>query len=283
MHAHQAAHEVEGGGGRRTIADLEAALQTAERERSALQQRLNAQSADLAAAQREIESYSYAVSHDLRAPLGAIDGFARIVLDLYGGTMPDQARAFLGRIRQTCQRSAGMFDAILTLSRVDRQRISAGELDTGELVRGLIEELPADDSSIEWIIDRDVAPVHGDPVLIRQLFAALLDNARKFTRGRPGPRVEIGSSATLASGRQTVWHVRDNGVGFDMQHAQRLFGVFQRIHHPEEFDGHGIGLALVRRIVERHGGRIWADAAPGRGAAFYFTLPGAIAGSDGSR
>jgi signal transduction histidine kinase len=283
MQAHQAAHEVEGGGGRRTIADLETALQAAERERAALQQRLHALTVDLAAAQREIESYSYAVSHDLRAPLGAIDGFARIVLDLYGATMPDQARAFLGRIRQTCQRSAGMFDAILALSRVDRQRITAAELDTRELVRGLIEEMPADEPAVEWAIDPDISPVHGDPLLIRQLFGALLDNARKFTRGQPRPQVEVGSSSTLAGGRQAVWHVRDNGVGFDMQHAQRLFGVFQRIHHPDEFDGHGIGLALVRRIVERHGGRIWADATPGRGAAFYFTLPGSIAGSDGPR
>ena len=222
----------------------------------------------------ELESFSYSVSHDLRAPLRAIHGFSRILLEDHNAKLDPEAQRLLGVIDQNTRRMGQLIDDLLAFSRLGRTDLSTGPVDMKQLTQLVADEVqraePSRDGSLEIRID-PLPPARGDRGLLRQVISNLLLNAAKFTRGRPSAKIEVGSQA---DGGQTVYYVKDNGAGFDARYADKLFGVFQRLHSTEQFDGTGVGLAIVKRIVQRHGGRVWAEGAVNQGATFYFTLPG---------
>ena len=222
----------------------------------------------------ELESFSYSVSHDLRAPLRAIHGFSRILLEDHNAKLDPEAQRLLAVIDQNTRRMGQLIDDLLAFSRLGRTDLSTGPVDMKELTQLVADEVQRGeagrDGSLEIRID-PLPPARGDRGLLRQVVSNLLLNAAKFTRGRPSATIEVGSQA---DGGQTVYYVKDNGAGFDARYADKLFGVFQRLHSTEQFDGTGVGLAIVKRIVQRHGGRVWAEGAVNQGATFYFTLPG---------
>ncbi len=219
----------------------------------------------------ELEAFSYSVSHDLRAPLRAIDGFARILLEDHGGQLDAEGRRVADVIRTNSQRMGALIDDLLTFSRLGRTELVAAEVDMQRLARAVVEEQQgaAGERTVEVTMGA-LPPARGDRPLLRQVLVNLIQNAFKFTRPRSPSRIELGSQG---NGNETVYYVRDNGVGFDMRYAGKLFGVFQRLHRAEEFEGTGVGLAIVQRIVHRHGGRVWAEGAVDAGATFYFSLP----------
>ena len=235
-----------------------------------LEKRVQERTSELTAANRELESFAYSISHDLRSPLRAIDGFSHLLAEDYEDKLDHQGRDYLGRVRKAVQRMGTLIDDILELSRVTRQEMRREPVDLGRLAAELNEEIarawPGKQPAIS-LPGRCLA--EGNPQLLRLMLQNLLENAWKYSGRNPAPEIEFGCE-TL-DGRQ-VCYVRDNGVGFDMAHAGRLFTPFQRLHKPEDFQGNGIGLATVARIVRRHGGRIWAESAPGAGATFRFTL-----------
>jgi PAS domain S-box-containing protein len=235
-----------------------------------LEQRVRQRTAELEAANKELEAFSYSVSHDLRAPLRAVNGFAEIVMDEFGSQVPEDARRHLERIRKGAVRMGELIDDLLAFSRLSRQAMTSAVVDPARLVQAALDELAPQREGRK--IDIHVAKLpacRGDGALLRQVWVNLISNAVKYTAGRETAVVEIGCER---ENDQDVFFVRDNGAGFDMQYAGKLFGVFQRLHRAEEFEGTGVGLAIVQRIVHRHGGRIWAAAAEGRGASFHFTL-----------
>lgn len=236
-----------------------------------LEQRVQARTAQLRDAVREIESFSYSVSHDLRAPLRSIDGFSKILLAEYEGQLEEEGRDLLRRIRGSSQRMAQLIEDLLRLSRVTRQEMSRTPVDLSELVTEIAHEMRQTNRgrTVQVTVEPDMQ-AFADKNLLRIVYENLLSNAWKFTSKVPDPRVEIGSRNEQ---EEKVYFVRDNGAGFRMENAEKLFGAFQRLHGTSEFEGTGIGLATVKRIIDRHGGRIWADAAPQAGATFYFTIP----------
>jgi len=218
---------------------------------------------------KELEAFSYSVSHDLRAPLRAIDGFSRIVLESWGDTMEPEAREYLQRVCEAAERMSELIDDLLELSRVGRAELIPVPVNLAEIASQVIADLEKrTERRVEFVSPDDV-PANADPRLIRVVLENLLGNSWKFTANVERPRIELG---IRREGDDPVYFVRDNGAGFDMQFAQRLFQPFQRMHSESDFPGTGIGLATVHRIVDRHGGRIWADSAVGRGATFSFTL-----------
>jgi len=234
---------------------------------------------DLEHKNRELESFSYSVSHDLRAPLRVIDGFAQILLTDHAGQLDERARGHLDRIRGAAQRMGHLIDALLTLSQVSRAGLRREHMDLGAVARAVAVQLRAtqSDRHVEFIIPVGIDAV-GDPHLLRALLENLLGNAWKFTRDRSPAIIELG---VLASADPAEYFVRDNGAGFDMAHATKLFAPFERLHASSEFAGTGIGLATVKRIVERHHGRVRAEGGVDHGAAVYFTLSGVPAESGG--
>ena len=229
---------------------------------------------ELEATNRELEAFSYSVSHDLRAPLRSIDGFSQILIEDYADEIDEEGKDYLGRVRGASQRMGQLIDDILGLSRVTRGTMSRERLDLGALATEVAEELreTRPERKVEFSAQKGLE-VWGDPKLLRVALANLIGNAWKFTEKSPEARVEFGLDEELSrKGRVPVYYVRDNGAGFDMTYANRLFGAFQRLHGADEFEGTGIGLATVQRVVHRHGGRIWAEGEVDRGATFYFTL-----------
>jgi PAS domain S-box-containing protein len=226
---------------------------------------------EIRALNQELEAFSYSVSHDLRAPLRAIDGFSQALLEDCGDRLDEQGRDHLRRVRAATQRMAQLIDDMLTLSRVTRAELRREIVDLSKLAEEIAAELRrADpDRTAEVEIEPGLVAA-GDPRLLRVLVGNLLSNAWKFTAGSEPARIELGRCPTSADGRG--FFVRDNGAGFDMTYANKLFAPFQRLHRQSEFPGTGVGLAIVQRIVHRHGGRVWAEGAVGRGATFYFTL-----------
>jgi PAS domain S-box-containing protein len=233
---------------------------------------LQAQAEQLWVANAELESFSYSVSHDLRAPLRSIAGFARIFATQYGPGLDDAARRYLDRIETGAVQMGQLIDGLLAFARLQRLEMTSQILELAPLVRDVWDTLAEarQERTVELRCP-DLPAVYGDPRLIRHVLANLLENAIKYTRKQPMGQVEVGYQEV--TGSEVTLFVRDNGTGFDMQYAGKLFQVFQRLHRVDEFEGTGIGLALVARIIRRHGGRIWAVAAPDKGATFYFTLP----------
>ena len=252
------------------ISQRKEAEQEVQRLNAGLEQRVAERTAELTAANRELEAFSYTVSHDLRAPMRAIDGFSRIVIEDFAAALPAEARDYLNRIRASARNMAELVDDLLELSRLGRSPLAARPLDLREIAMKCAAELQRayPQRSVELQADR--LPVcSGDPVLLRQLLLNLLSNAFKFTRHCKNARIEIGSY----SGEDgPVFYVRDNGAGFDMRYVDKIFGVFERLHSAEEYEGTGVGLAIVKRVVERHGGQVWAESRLGEGTTFYFTL-----------
>ena len=234
---------------------------------------LQLQNARLEIANKELESFSYSVSHDLRAPLRHIDGFAGLLAKHAEAVLDEKSRRFISVISTSAKRMGQLIDDLLTFSRMGRAQMQLGEVDHGHLVTSVVRDGGYDRSSvIKWQIS-PLPRVTGDPAMLRQVWFNLIDNAVKYSSHNPSPEIEIGSRVDAADMNEQIFYIRDNGVGFDMKYAAKLFGVFQRLHAESEFEGTGIGLANVRRIVTRHGGRTWAESAVGSGSTFYFSLP----------
>ncbi|MEW6611155.1 MAG: PAS domain S-box protein [Pseudomonadota bacterium] len=236
-----------------------------------LEQRVTERTAALQATNQELEAFSYSVSHDLRAPLRAIDGFSRILLEEYRDRLDPEAQGLLERVRNATVRMTQLIDDLLSLAQVSRSEMHREPVDLSEIARSFAQELQSSQPQrqLEWVIAPAVV-LHGDRRLLRIVLENLLRNAWKFTSKQAQARIEVG---ILQQDGQPVYFVRDNGAGFDMAYAHKLFGAFQRLHGTAEFAGTGIGLATVARIIHRHGGRIWAEGAVGQGATFYFTVP----------
>ncbi|MFO8089553.1 MAG: ATP-binding protein [Desulfatiglandaceae bacterium] len=224
------------------------------------------------AANKELEAFSYSVSHDLRTPLRSIDGFSHALLEDYQDKLDDTAKSYLDRVRKATQHMGHLIDDMLKLSRVTRSEFQPESVDLSALVREISEKLQQcnPDRMIDAIIHEGVI-VNGDPSLLKIALENLLGNAWKFTSREVQPQFEFN---TIVKEGKTVCFIRDNGVGFDMAYVDKLFGAFQRLHTTFEFPGTGIGLATVQRVFNRHGGEVWAEAEVGKGATFYFTLPG---------
>lgn len=219
----------------------------------------------------ELEAFSYSVSHDLRAPLRAIDGFSRILLDDYSDKLDPECNRLLNVISRNTFNMGQLIDDLLAFSRLGRQEMKLQEVDMAELAKSVFEELTpmVSDRAISLNV-RDLPRSHADGALIQHVFANLLSNAIKFTRMRETAIIDVGYEIEDS---ENVYYVKDNGVGFDMRFVEKIFGVFQRLHGADEFEGTGVGLAIVQSIIQRHGGRVWADAKVNEGATIYFSLP----------
>lgn len=227
---------------------------------------VNERTAELRTANRELEAFSYSVSHDLRSPLRAIDGFSQALLEEYTSVLDDVGKSYLERVRAATQRMGLLIDSLLRLSRVTRQEIVPEATDLSAMAREIVRELQDQDAGRLVQVDvQDGMIAHCDAKLMRIALTNLIENAWKYSGKQPSASIAVGCS-------QRVYFVRDNGAGFDMRYADKLFGAFQRLHTKEEFEGTGVGLATVARVIHRHGGDIWAESEPGKGATFYFTL-----------
>ncbi len=237
-----------------------------------LNESLRQHSVRLEAANKELQAFSYSVSHDLRAPLRSIDGFSAALMEDCGDQLNEQARSYLNRIRASASRMAQLIDDLLNLSRISRSEMRQEEVNLSAMATAVLSECRRREPQreVECVV-ADGVVARGDPRLLQIVLENLLGNAWKFTGSNPHARIEFASA--VQDGR-TVIHVADNGAGFDMQYAANLFGAFQRLHGATEFPGTGIGLATVKRIINRHRGRVWAEAVKGRGATFLFTLDG---------
>jgi PAS domain S-box-containing protein len=238
---------------------------------TALEKRVAERTAQLQASNRELEAFSYSVSHDLRAPLRSIDAFSQLVLEDYSDKLDEQGREYLGIVGNASRQMGQLIDDLLHLSRVTRSELRSAPVDLSALADGVIANLRQlePERHVNSIVARGLQ-AQGDGQLLRIVLENLINNAWKFTGHTPDARIELGAQEENG---ERVFFVRDNGAGFDMAYANKLFSAFQRLHSNSEFPGHGIGLATVQRIIHRHGGRIWANAAVGHGATFYFTLP----------
>jgi PAS domain S-box-containing protein len=236
-----------------------------------LEQRVTERTVELEAANKELEAFSYSVSHDLRAPLRHIEGFVEILTTTSTQALDEDSRRHLETIASSAKQMGRLIDDLLAFSRTARAELSKETTDLKELVEAVIRDLSQEARSrdVQWVVG-DLPEVEADNPLLRQVLVNLLGNALKYTRTRKQARIEIGSTSTRAD--HTIF-IRDNGVGFDMRYSHKLFGVFQRLHRASDFEGTGVGLANVRRIIARHGGRAWAEAELNKGATFYFALP----------
>src|SRR2546423_7392548 len=239
-------------------------------ERKADEERLRRYATELESANAELDAFSYSVSHDLRAPLRSIDGFSQILLEDYGARLDAAGKHALERVRAATQRMGGLIDDLLKLSRVSRTELRTQTVDLSALATAIARDLQnRDRERTVAIVITPQLTAQGDPRLLRVALENLIGNAWKYTSKRSGPRIEL---SKLEQPGERVFYVRDNGAGFDMRYADKLFGAFQRLHGDAEFEGTGIGLATVQRIMRRHGGRIWAEGKVNDGATFYFTV-----------
>jgi PAS domain S-box-containing protein len=242
-----------------------------------LERRVAERTADLEAANKDLEAFTYSVSHDLRAPLRAIHGFVQLLTQRHAAQLDADAKRYLERVSAGATQMARLIDDLLALSHVGRRPLEAHTVATSEVVRRALDQLAPqmEGRAVELSVGK-LPECLAEPILLEQVFVNLIGNALKYSRGRDPARIEIGSQPDATS-EQSIFFVKDNGVGFDMRYVQKLFGVFQRLHRAEDYEGTGVGLAIVQRIITRHGGRVWAEAQPDKGASFYFTLGGATA------
>lgn len=261
----------------RVLARTQAMLRL-RRENAALLERLSARTVELEAANRELsvanrelEAFGDSVSHDLRSPLRTIDGLLRVVQEDFGAAFPPEAHQHIAAISAQASRMSELIEDLLRLSRLGREPLQKQTVDIRALVLAVVSELrAAEDARRLDITIADLPAAQADPSLLRQVWVNLVANALKFTRRRERALIEIDSGSR---GGQKLYSIRDNGAGFDPRRAERLFGIFQRLHAAKDFEGTGVGLSIARRIIERHGGTIWAEGEPDKGAAFHFTLP----------
>jgi PAS domain S-box-containing protein len=236
-----------------------------------LERRVTERTQQLEAAVKDLESFSYSVSHDLRAPLRAIDNFSSILQQEHANRLDDEGHRLIRVVRKNAARMGTLIDDMLDFARAGRRDLILADIDLEALVREVLEDLAPAAAGREVNVSVGPLPrVRADVTALRQVLANLLANAFKFTRPRPIAQIDIRGEV---SGSEIVCSVQDNGVGFEPQYAQKLFGIFQRLHDVDEFEGTGIGLGIVKRIIDKHGGRVWAEGVPERGATFYFTLP----------
>jgi signal transduction histidine kinase len=255
--------------------EIQAQNRELEQARGELERRVEARTRDLAAANKELEAFSYSVSHDLRAPLRAIDGFSKVLLTTHAKSLDERGRHYLDRVRAATQRMSELIDDLLGLARVGRKELARREVDVSALAGKVAAELARRDA--DRAVRVEIAPglsANADPQLLAIVLENLLGNAWKFTGKAAGACIEVGQEKNGQghNGAGAPFYVKDNGAGFDMAYADKLFGAFQRLHLDSDFEGTGIGLVTVQRIVARHGGRIWAEGAVGKGATFRFTL-----------
>jgi PAS domain S-box-containing protein len=249
-----------------------------------LELRVQKRTAQLESANKELESFTYTVSHDLRAPLRAIDGFSRLVVEEFGKALPDEGKEFLQRVRKNATQMGQLIDDLLAFARLGRRSVLKHPVDTESIVRACLAELSKELEGRQVEISIGCLPCcAADPSLLKQVWTNLISNALKYTRKRDVAHIEIGchtelrpslndDGTTAESRLETVYFVKDDGAGFDMKYAHKLFDVFQRLHRETEYEGTGVGLAIVQRIIERHGGHVWGEALPNQGATFSFTL-----------
>ena len=253
------------------ITDLRHASEEVKMLNAALEDRVRQRTADLTEANKELESFSYSISHDLRAPLRGIDGFSHLLADEYGDRLDAQGREYLDRVRRAAQRMGALIDDLLDLSRVNRHNMKRVPVDLSQIAREVMEDLKKSEPkrSVEIRI-ADGCSAWGDPQLLRVLMENLLGNAWKYTGKTTHAEISFGEARDAAG--ESTFHVRDNGIGFDMAYVDKLFLPFRRLHKTEDFAGSGVGLASAARVVRRHRGRIWAESSPGKGTSFHFTL-----------
>lgn len=254
----------------RDITDRRRSAEQIEKLNAELEARVSQRTSQLEAANAELEAFSYSIAHDLRSPLTSIDGFSHALNDLCAPALGEQGRHYLRRIRAGVRQMSELTEAMLSLARLSRVMLRSEPVDLAEAARAVFARLREGEPQRQATLEAPPElPAHGDPRLLAQVIANLVGNAWKFSAHKPRTHIRLG---TLQERGETVFVVADQGAGFEMAHASRLFGAFQRLHAATEFEGTGIGLALVQKIVMRHGGRIWAEARPGEGATFYFTL-----------
>jgi two-component system, sensor histidine kinase and response regulator len=253
----------------RALSVRELRLQNAQLARS-----IRERSAELEAANKQLDAFVHSVSHDLRAPLRGVTGIANILEEDFGDQLSDAGKRLVQAIHAGCRRMEQLIEDMLAFSRLGRQPLRTRPVAMNELVNDVLAELHSAHEGRDIRVSvGELGMAMADPALLKQVLLNLLANAFKFTGKTASASVEVGSLVDCADNGRTYF-VKDNGAGFDMRHAEKLFGVFERLHRQEEFEGTGVGLAIVQQIVQRHGGQVWADAAVGRGATFYFTLPG---------
>jgi signal transduction histidine kinase len=254
----------------RDVTERQRARENLQQAHDALELRVAQRTSQLEAAHREAETLSYSIAHDLRAPLRAISGYARILMEDMPGKLPPEASALLDRIGINAERMGTLIDALLGFGQLSRQPLQPAKVRLDDIVEDALGWMQSEISGRNVDIRRTrLGQVYADPALVRIALSNLISNAIKFSRGRDPAVVEIGRTV---QDKETVYFVRDNGAGFDMRYASKLFGMFQRLHGNARFEGSGVGLASVQQIVHRHGGRIWAESTEGQGATFYFTL-----------
>jgi len=246
-------------------------LEKAEARINQLNSELQRNLAQLEMVNAELESFSYSVSHDLRAPLRIANGYSSILLEDYGDKFDGEAKRMLGSLQGQVRKMNSLIDNLLEFSKLGRKELKKSEIDAESLVESVLHELSQADKYKAEIVSNALPPMYGDRELITQVWINLLSNALKYSSKKENSQIEIGSRK---DGNEVIYYVADNGSGFDMKYADQLFGVFQRLHKPQEFEGVGIGLSIVKRIITKHGGRVWAEAEVDKGATFYFSLPG---------